>query len=288
MKISVSSYSFQDKIDAGEMTLYDCITKAKEMGFEAIEICDFNLPGETAEEKKIAAKDVKAFAEKTGLVINGYIVNQAIFRDDAVEFMKGQLDIAKELGATLMRHDVCKVLSKEGDTKSFDLMLPKLIDSTRAVAEYAASLGIRTCSENHGRVSQDSERLERLYNGVNHDNYGILFDMGNFMSIGEDPISAVSRLAPYVIHAHVKDVKLRNKPYRGWRLIARNGAFCAPKVVGDGDVPIEQCIRALMHAGYDGYLAIENEAPGDCVKVMEKGIKRVKKYIANSEKYLKK
>lgn len=37
MKISVSSYSFQQKLDSRELTQFDCIAKAKEMGFDAIE-----------------------------------------------------------------------------------------------------------------------------------------------------------------------------------------------------------------------------------------------------------
>lgn len=283
MKISVSSYSFYNKIKSGEMTLEDCIIKAKEMGFEAIEICDFNLDGETVEDKKESAKKMRTVAEKTGIAINAYIVNQSIYRNDAVEFMRGQLDIAKELGAPMMRHDVCRILKKTGEMKSFDLMLPTLAKATRATAEYGAELGIRTCSENHGQLSQDSERMERLFNAVNHDNYGLLIDMGNFMVISEDPAAAFSRLVPYAIHIHVKDVKLRDKAYRGFRWISRGGQFGLAKVVGTGDVPIERCLRALLKAGYDGYLAIENEVQGDCIKNTAKSLKNLKKLLARAE-----
>ena len=37
MKISVSSYSFQQYISSGKMSLFDTVSKAKELGFEASE-----------------------------------------------------------------------------------------------------------------------------------------------------------------------------------------------------------------------------------------------------------
>lgn len=40
MKISVSSYSFQQYIGAKKMTQLDAVAKAHELGFEAIEFID--------------------------------------------------------------------------------------------------------------------------------------------------------------------------------------------------------------------------------------------------------
>ena len=40
MKISVSAYSFYQYINQGKMTLFDTVSKAHEMGFEAIEFLE--------------------------------------------------------------------------------------------------------------------------------------------------------------------------------------------------------------------------------------------------------
>ena len=40
MKTSVSSYSFQQLISKGEMTQFDAISVAKEMGFDGIEFTE--------------------------------------------------------------------------------------------------------------------------------------------------------------------------------------------------------------------------------------------------------
>lgn len=286
MKTSVSSYSFQQYIRAGKMSQFECIAKAKELGFDAIEF--INIDGETLEEQKINAKKYREEADRVGIDINAYTIGANLFSesreemDAEVERLKDQLDVANILGVKVMRHDVCYALGKTGNSRSFDLMLPTIADNARRVTEYAATLGIRTCSENHGFIAQDSDRVERLFNAVNHDNYGLLVDMGNFLCVDENPITAVSRVARYAIHAHAKDMVIRNKPGRH-NIVTRGGNFLACVVVGEGDVPVEQCIRILKRAGYEGYLSLEYEGQEDCIDGITRGIKNLKKFIANVE-----
>jgi sugar phosphate isomerase/epimerase len=175
-----------------------------------------------------------------------------------------QLDVAALLGASVLRHDVCYKLTREGNGRSFDLMLPTIAENIRRVADYAATLGISTCSENHGYIAQDSDRVERLFNTVARDNYGILLDMGNFACVDEDSISATSRLAPYAIHVHAKDFV--KHPFSehftgGFETRACNRLEgCA---IGEGDIPVAQCLAILRRAGYDGFLSIEYEGAED-------------------------
>lgn len=287
MKISVSSYSFQQYIRAGEMTQFDCVAKAKELGFDGIEFID--LAGENLEEQKELAQKLREEADRVGIEINAYSINARLYKDtqeemDAeVERLKGQLDVAKILGVPVMRHDVCWGLGKTGKSRSFDLMLPTIAENIRKVAEYAETLGIKTCSENHGMIVQDSDRMERLFNTVNHDNYGLLVDMGNFLCVDENPITAVSRVAPYAIHAHTKDMLVKDHPFPGYRMMSRGGNYLMFTAVGEGDVPVEQCLRILKKAGYDGYISIEFEGKEDCIEGISKGLKNLKKYIANVE-----
>ncbi len=283
MKLSVSSYSFSQRLGTGEMTYLDCVSKAKEMGFDAIEF--LNMKSETLEDQKKEARALRERAAEVGIEINAYTIGASLYNDsreqmDAeVERLKGQVEVAAELGAKLMRHDVCYTLSKTGNGRSFDLMLPFIADNARRVTEYAQTLGVKTCSENHGLIAQDSDRMERLYNAVNHENYGLLVDMGNFMCVDEDPAAAVSRVAPYAIHVHAKDMARRSKPLAGHRIETRGCNYLRPCALGEGDVPIEQCIRILLKANYDGYLSLEYEGAEDCIEGIEKGLKFLKNIL---------
>ncbi len=284
MKISVSSYSFQQYIKAGKLTQFDCIAKAKEMGFDAIEFTDVIADGLEAQ-KKLAA-EFKKEAERVGIEINAYTIGASLYHESAedsqreIERLCGQLDVAKLLGAKVMRHDVCYTLGKSGNARSFDLMLPVIAENARKVTEYAASLGIRTCSENHGFIAQDSDRVERLFNAVGHDNYGLLVDMGNFLCADECPIHAVSRVAPYAVHVHAKDFIRFDEAVEGRTLMTRGANYIAGAVIGEGVVPVRQCLKILKRAGYDGYVSVEYEGREDCIAGISRGLENLKRFIS--------
>lgn len=285
MKISVSSYSFSQAIYAGKMTQLDCVSKAKNLGFDAIEFIDLDGAPDLEEQKAYAAK-IRAEADKFGMDINAYTIGANLYHDSAeqraaeVERLKGQLDVASILGAKIMRHDVCYQLGKTGASRSFDLMLPYIAESARKVTEYAQTLGIRTCTENHGIIAQDSDRVERLYNAVNHDNYGLLVDMGNFICVDENPVTAVSKVAPYAIHAHAKDMLVRELPSGSCRNLTRGGNYFCGTVIGEGDIPVKQCLAVLQNAGYDGYLSIEFEGAEECISAISRSLANLKQFLA--------
>lgn len=283
MKIGVSSYSFQQYISAGKMTQFDCIAKAKEIGFEAIEFTDLTPPEGTTQED--FAKQLKEEADKQGIDIFNYAVGSNLIYDNEEEFekivsdVKAQVDIAKILGVKLMRHDATFDLKGE---KSFDLALPKLVRCIREITEYAQKLGIKTMIENHGFICQDSDRVERLYNAVNHDNFGLLVDMGNFTCVDENPALAVSRVGRYAFHLHAKDMLLKSfyeadKESGFFETRACNSLRGA--VLGTGIVPVKQCIAIMQKHGYKGDIALEFEGKEDCIYGITVGLENLKKYI---------
>ena len=284
MKLSVSSYSFAQAIHAGKMTQLDCVTKAKELGFSAVEFIDLDGAPDLDKQKAYAAQ-IRAEADKLGMDINAYTIGANLYHNDAsertaeVERLKGQVDIAAILGAKVLRHDVCYTLGKTGPSRSFDLMLPYLAESARAVTEYAQTKGIKTCTENHGYIAQDSDRVERLFNAVNHDNYGLLVDMGNFVCADENPATAVSRVAPYAIHAHAKDMLVRRQPAGNCCNMTRGGKYFCGTVIGEGDIPVKQCLAILQRAGYEGYLSIEYEGAEECTAAIARGLSNLKGFL---------
>lgn len=280
MKTSVTTYSFQQYINAGKMTQFDTIAKAKEIGFDGIEFTD--LPGETLEERKANAEKYRVEIERVGIDAVSYTIGASLYKDTEeeraaeVERLKGQVEVASILGVKLMRHDVCYALGKKWPARSFDGMLPYIADGARKVTEYAETFGIRTCTENHGYIAQDSDRVERLFNAVHHDNYGLLCDIGNFICADEDTSKAVSRVAPYAIHVHVKDFMIRSEPVGPCRNQTRGCNYFAGVVVGEGDVPVKKNLAILKRAGYEGYLTVEYEGNEDCIAGVSRGLSNLK------------
>lgn len=282
MKISVSSYSFAQYHRAGKLDYITTMEKAHEMGFEAIEYID--LPGGSHEKECELAAVLRARADELGMDINAHTVSANLYQGSEeadkyeVERIKRKLDVAAILGAKVLRHDACWNIPKTGNVRSFDAMLPTIAKNARDITEYAATLGIRTCVENHGFLAQDSDRMERLFNAVNHENFGLLVDMGNFVCVDEDNPIAVSRVAPYAVHAHAKDMYKSKTAIEGYGQ-TRACNYFKGAVLGEGDVEVEKCVAILKKAGYDGYLSIEFEGSEDCIEGIAKGFAYLKTLI---------
>ncbi len=287
MKVSVSTYSYSALVRAGKMSQLDCIAKAKEMGFDAVEVVEIN-PHDGSEPLEYAKK-LRAELDKQDLPISNFTFGADFLNGSQgntqaeIERVQKMIDFAEVLGAKSVRHDATSGLpiGKRG-YKGFDDVLPILAKACREVTEYAASKNIKTTVENHGFFCQDSLRVEKLVNTVAHENFGLLVDMGNFLCVDENPIYAVSRVAPYAFYAHVKDFYVKSgmaeNPGQGF-FKSRGGNYLRGAIVGHGDVPVKQCISILKQAGYDGYIAIEFEGMEDPILGLSIGLENMRRFI---------
>lgn len=290
MKLGVSSYSFSQLVKAGAMGQLDIIPKTKEMGFDVIEFSTLTLPpGETP---LSFAPRIREACDRVGLPVANYTIGADFLNGSngdwkaEVERLKDEVRVAKILGAPGMRHDATRgFLAPHKGPRGFDDALPVLVKGCRAVTEFAADLGIRTMVENHGFFCQDSERVEKLANGVNHPNFGLLADMGNFLCADENPAEALGRVMPYAIHVHAKDFHIKPgsgaNPGKGW-FRSRAGNYLRGSIIGHGDVPIAQCLGIMKRAGYDGVLSIEFEGLEDPLKGIAMGLENLRRYVAEA------
>lgn len=145
----------------------------------------------------------------------------------------------------------------------------------RQVADYSQTLGIKTMIENHGMAFQDYDRIEKIYYAVNHQNFGLLLDLGNFLCADQDNVFCVSRLAHLAFHVHLKDfvkIDFYSDASRENTFNTRAGNFLRGTAVGYGDAKTAQCLQILKNAGYDGYVDIEYEGPEACIEELAKGL----------------
>ena len=287
--IGVSSYSYSRLVNNGTMKQIEVIAKAKEMGFDCIEFSTIKVPeGKTLPE---FAAELKAEADRVGIPIMNYTIGADFLAgsggdlDAEVERVKREVDVAEILGAPGMRHDCSGgtfPANWEG-ARTFDAALPKMAAGCRAIAEYAAGKGIKTMIENHGRFCQESLRIERLVTAVNHPNFGLLIDMGNFVCSDDEPAQAVGRLLPFAFHCHAKDFHLKSGmepfPGKGWGR-SRAGNWYRGAIIGHGNVPVAQCVKNLANGGYNGVLSIEFEGMEDVLTGIALGHENLRRFVA--------
>ena len=269
MKIGVSSYSFSKYMNQTKADYFTICDLAKKMGYDAIEFIDLSLEVQPAESLTELAKAIHRHCEEIDLSIAAYTVSADFLRPNEVQTVMEKVDIAEALGAKVLRHDASWSLPEGMDWRQ---LIDQIAPDIRRVTEYAAEKGIRTCTENHGYVLQDAERVETLIRTVNHPNYGWLVDMGNFLCADDLPVHAVPIAAPYAFHVHVKDFLYKpadaENPGQGW-FPSRNGSYLRGTVAGHGVVPIRRCLETLKKAGYDGVVSYEFEGMEENLPALE-------------------
>ena len=285
MKTSVSSYSFGHYASPNELGILGIIDKAKEIGFDGIEFAadDWWMNDDDM------LRRMRERCEKNGLPVVNLAVGADFLNgsdgdlDREVEKVCALVDKAEILGSAAMRHDATGgFLPGKKSGIGYDNALPRLVEGCRRVTEYAAEKGIVTMTENHGYFSQDSVRVEKLINTVDHENFGALVDVGNFLCADDDPNLAVGRVAKLARHVHVKDFFVKSgmepNPGAGW-FSSRAGNYLRGTIVGHGDAKVFQSLRSLKWNGYDGYVSIEFEGIEDNIMGLQIGLENLKRYI---------
>ena len=119
----------------------------------------------------------------------------------------------------------------------------------RRAAECAKDTGVTLLIETNG-VYSDTKRLKKLLDRVNMREVAALWDIHHpYRFANESPEETVANLGSYIKYVHVKDSVMTvgddGKPVIKY------------KMMGYGDMPIPEMLRALRSIGYEGYISLE-------------------------------
>ncbi|MEV7908419.1 sugar phosphate isomerase/epimerase family protein [Streptomyces anulatus] len=119
-----------------------------------------------------------------------------------------------------------------------------LLDDDRATATAVlAEHGVRLAIENHPEHATPQALLAEVGDGADG-LIGVNLDTGWWGTHGYDPVKAVAELADHLLHVQVKDV-------------TEPGGH-DPCRLGEGCVPVRDCLQALRGHGYAGAYALEH------------------------------
>lgn len=176
------------------------------------------------------------------------------------QFLRG----SARLGAKVTRALISTILC--GDRRTipggWDARLSAVASRLREVLPLAEELGLCVAVENHQDATADD--LVRLHEmSGSSPAYGIVFDTGNPLSVGEDPVNTARRIAPLVRHVHLKDYTIHFAP-EGYRL-----ARCA---AGEGCIDFPAILQIVYDNGHQVNPGIEIAAqPARTIPLLEDG-----------------
>jgi sugar phosphate isomerase/epimerase len=255
MKVGIDSYCYHrflgevyphQKAPDKQMTMEDFIKRAKELDVDGVslESCFFpRFDAAYLSEVKGMLDEfnfdrVYAWGHPDGLEGGN---NEAAY-DEMVD----HIEYANAIGAKVMRVCGSSLMFRFEDHGPQIQKLSRMFTNAMKVAD---KYGIKIADENHIDYNAD-EMLELIHN-VNHPNFGINFDTGNFMRVLDDPIQGMEKLARYTFSTHVKDLKINAQAaVSDWYFFS-----CTP--VGDGIVDNQKLAQLLKDANYEGFLAME-------------------------------
>ena len=255
MKVGIDSYCYHRFFDEvyphqnppdKQMTLEDFIKRAKELDVDGVSLESCFVPrfdqGYLSEIKGMLDEfnfdRVYAWGHPDGLEGGK---NEAAY-DEMVE----HIEYANAIGAKVMRVVGSSLMFRFEDHGP---QIEKLSRMFTNAMKFADNYGIKLADENHIDYNAD-EMLEIIHN-VNHPNFGINFDTGNFLRVLDDPIQGMEKLAKFTFSTHVKDLKINPQAaVNDWYFFS-----CTP--VGDGLVDNQKLAQLLKDANYEGFLAME-------------------------------
>lgn len=282
MKLGISSYSLFQAMHQGRMNISEVIDWTAGIGASHIEIVPklgFDFDNDPGLEEQIINK-----AKAAGIEISNYAIgaNFITDTDEAYEAeiarVIGEVDRVHRLGAKLMRHDVAS--RQDISIQRFNEDLDKVAAACRRIADHAAQYGITTSVENHGYYVQASDRVQALLHAVDRPNFKTTLDVGNFVCVDENPVTAVKSNLKYASIVHIKDFYIRpsyRNPGEGW-FKSSGGNFLRGAIAGHGDIDLWEILRAIKSSGYDGFFSIEYEGMEDCLtgtKIAFDNVKRI-------------
>ena len=256
MKLAIDSYCYHrffgevyegvQKEPQRKMSLEDFLKRAKELGANGVSL-------ETCFIKSFE----KDYLKKIRELLDKYNLEVVVAwghpkgleggkNKEAVKEIIKNFETCKILGANVMR-----VVGSCLDFRN-DPHLPQIrgiINLLREPVKIAENLGIKLAIENHFDFT--TEEMLLIIESINSNYFGITFDTGNCLRIGDEPVKSAKLLIDYIFATHLKDVApIYGGDPKEWYYYA-----CTP--IGKGVIDIPSIIKILADKNYDGLLTIE-------------------------------
>ncbi|MDY5345680.1 MAG: sugar phosphate isomerase/epimerase family protein [Eubacteriales bacterium] len=223
--------------------LKEIFTTAKDLGYNGVEIRgvarELYAPTMKAftTDKEKTLSEIKRLGIEISMLTSAATLAMHDGKDESIAEAKAYIDLARDLKVPFVR-----VLST--DTPYFDGGDIDLCKKNLAtVAEYAEGKNVTVLMETNG-LMVDTKKLAKVLDEVGGA-VGALWDVHHPYRFGDEYIGqTLDNLGDRIKYVHLKDSVI---------------AGCAPKykMMGYGDIPLDEAIGSLLAKGYDGYFTLE-------------------------------
>jgi sugar phosphate isomerase/epimerase len=236
MRLSILSYSFRGLLGEGKMDVFGYLETCKyRYGLNAADIWNGFL---TSMDEGYLKKVRDALDEREMVLADLCADNVHIWEDDPAvreknyKYALANLRAAEILGARFMRVDAGG-RNPTWSNEQFDHIVARY----KEYAQWAYDHGFKVGAENHWGTEGIWANLQKLYRAVDHPAFGISCHISGWQGTQAEKDEADRQVAPWVCHTHF------------------------PWNITEG--PLEEKMRNLRDAGYQGYYSVEHHTGRD-------------------------
>lgn len=251
LQYSVNAYSFNTALKSGEMTFYEMMEFAAEIGLDAVDLTGYYFSSYPEKPTKKEIFKLKRQALELGLDIpwtgvrNNFVTQNIASRDKDEALIKDWLEVSSLIGATIMR-----VFT--GRNKNETLTKPQikdwLVDTFKRCAAYGEEHGVIAGLQNHDEFLFTSDEIIDILKRVDSEWFGLVLDCGSLPS--KNPYDEIDKLMPYANYIFVKEhVKTED----------------STKVPAD----LKRIAKIIKSHNYKGYVSFESLAEGDTKAILK-------------------
>lgn len=224
----------------------DIYSMAKDLGFNGIEIrglgkeiSSVKAQPFTSPEVENTIKKLKQLRIAIPCLSSGCCLKHADKAEQNLIELKEYIDLAARLSTPYVR-----VLGDSQPCREGEVDDQTVLNALKDIIPYAEQKGVTLLIETNG-VYADTARLCKLLEHAASDNVGALWDMHHpYRYANETPGKTVANLGAFIKYVHIKDS------------VVENGKI-SYRLMGEGDLPIDDMMRALKSINYDGYVSLE-------------------------------
>ena len=240
MKIAFSTLGCPD------FSWTDIYSMAKDIGFDGIEIRGlgkeiFAVKAQPFTESQLpeTKKKLSQLHLEIPCLSSGCCLKFAEKADQNYQEIMEYISLANKLGTPYIR-----ILADLEPQPVGDVDDQVVLAALERLVPVAESKGVTLLVETNG-VYADTNRLRNLLDQLASDMVGALWDVHHPYRYGnETPEKTVQNLGAYIKYVHIKDSIMENGETQ-YRLM------------GEGDLPVDDIMLALSSINYDGYISLE-------------------------------
>ena len=251
LQYSINAYSFNSELRSGEMTFYDMMEYAANIGLDAIDLTGYYFSSYPKAPSNKELFDLKRKALELGLDIawtgvrNDFATPNLTKRNNDIELIENWLEVSSKIGAPIMRIFTGRHKNK---TYSKEEVKQWMLNDFKTCAKYGELYGVIAGLQNHDEFLFTSKEVIEMLKKVNSDWFGLILDCGSLPS--DDTYKEIENLAPYANYFFVKEhVKQKD----------------STKVAAD----LPRIAKIIQSSNYRGYVSFESLKEGNTKEIIK-------------------